>query len=284
MRRLIGAGTPGSPWRFPTRVRVVGVPPGLRRKPPRGMPPGANASSEIPTRASLAAFRLTPSDDDSLGLAILGRDSRAWIIVALGAIVFLVASLLHTINVPWVEEDNAFGAAYAQAARNNLRAGLSVTAGVPATFYNGPLPIPADAYYVHHPVLFPLLVTAAVATLGEKEWAVKLVPILCSILSVIFLWLLVEGEIGRRAAAFIVAVFVTLPMELHYGDLVDYEPSLVMWMLAALVCLRKWEVRRRRRWAILAALCYLFAVWTDWPGYLFTGAVAIWLLLKREKQ
>ncbi len=214
----------------------------------------------------------------------MGRDSRAWIIVALGAIVFLVASLLHTINVPWVEEDNAFGAAYAQAARNNLRAGLSVTAGVPATFYNGPLPIPADAYYVHHPVLFPLLVTAAVATLGEKEWAVKLVPILCSILSVIFLWLLVEGEIGRRAAAFIVAVFVTLPMELHYGDLVDYEPSLVMWMLAALVCLRKWEVRRRRRWAILAALCYLFAVWTDWPGYLFTGAVAIWLLMKREKQ
>jgi hypothetical protein len=192
--------------------------------------------------------------------------------------------LLHTITVPWVEEDNAFGAAYAQAARNNLRAGLSVTAGVPATFYNGPLPIPADAYYVHHPVLFPLLVTGAVATLGEKECVVKLVPILCSILSAIFLWLLVEGAMGKRAAAFVVAVFVTLPMELHYGDLVDYEPGLVMLTLAALLCLRNWELRRTLHWAILATLCCLGAIWTDWPGYLFAGAVAIWLLLKREKQ
>src|SRR5436190_8241666 len=150
------------------------------------------------------------------------RNGKIWIAVSIVAIAFLAASLLRTINVPWVEDDNAFGAAYAQASRNNLRAGLSVTAGVPATFYNGPLPIPADAYYVHHPVLFPLLVTAAVATLGEKEWAVKTVSILASILSAFFLWLLVDGAMGKRAATFVVAMFVTLPMELHYGDLVDY--------------------------------------------------------------
>ncbi|HSV63553.1 MAG TPA: glycosyltransferase family 39 protein [Chthoniobacterales bacterium] len=214
----------------------------------------------------------------------MASDGKVWLIVGLAAIGFLAASLFHTINLPWVEEDNAFGAAYAQAARNNLRAGLAVTAGVPATFYNDTLPIPADAYYVHHPVLFPLLVTAAVATLGEKEWVVKLVPILCSLVSAALLWLLVEGDLSKRAAAFVVAIFVTLPMELHYGDLVDYEPCLVMWMLAALVCLRNWELLRTPCWAILAALCCLGAVSTDWPGYLFTGAVAIWLLWKREKQ
>jgi hypothetical protein len=200
------------------------------------------------------------------------------------AIGFLAASLLHTINLPWVEEDNVFGAAYAQAARNNLRAGLTVTAGVPAILYCGPLPIPSDAYYVHHPVLFPLLATAFVATLGEKEWVVKLVPILCSILSAIFLWFLVENAMGKRAAAFVVAVFVTLPMELHYGDLVDFEPCLLMWMLAALICLRNWDVRRATRWAVLAAVCCAGALWTDWPGYLFTAAVSIWLILKKESQ
>lgn len=224
------------------------------------------------------------ADNHSLGQEVRARDSKIWIVVGLVAIAFLATSLLRTINVPWVEDDNAFGAAYAQAARNNLRAGLAVTGGVPATFYNGPLPIPADAYYVHHPVLFPLLVTGAVATLGEKEWVVKMVSILCSILTGIFLWLLVDGGMGKRAAAFVLAVFVTLPMELHYGDLVDYEPCLVMWILAALVCLRNWELRRTPRWAILAALCCLGAVWTDWPGYLFTGAVAIWLLWKWERQ
>ena len=97
---------------------------------------------------------------------LFGRDGKVWFAIFLAALGFLTASLFHTINVPWVEEDNVFGAAYAQAACNNLRAGLSVTAGVPATFYVGPLPIPPTAYYVHHPVLFPLLITASVRALG----------------------------------------------------------------------------------------------------------------------
>ena len=214
---------------------------------------------------------------------LLGRDGKVWVVLFLVALGFLTASLLHTINVPWVEEDNVFGAAYAQAACNNLRAGLSVTAGVPATFYVGPLPIPADAYYVHHPVLFPLLVTASVRALGEKEWAIKLVPICCSILSAWFLWFLVGDAINKRAAAFVVAFFATLPMELHYGDLVDYEPCLVMWMLAALVCLRNREVRPRRLWTILAALCCFCALWTDWPGYLFTLFAAVSFFRRKEK-
>src|SRR3954468_24919354 len=100
------------------------------------------------------------ADNKSLGRTIVVRDGSIWIVVSLVAIACLAASLLYTINVPWVEDDNAFGAAYAQAAGNNLRAGLAVTAGVPATFYNGPLPIPATAYYVHHPTLVPLLITA----------------------------------------------------------------------------------------------------------------------------
>jgi hypothetical protein len=133
-------------------------------------------------------------------------------------------------------------------------------------------------------VLVPLLITAAVAILGEKEWAVKLVPIVCSILSAIFLWFLAKNAMGKRAAAFVVAIFVTLPMELHYGDLVDFEPCLLLWMLAALVCLRNWDLGRGMRWAILTAICCAGALWTDWPGYLFTAAISIWLFLKRESQ
>jgi 4-amino-4-deoxy-L-arabinose transferase-like glycosyltransferase len=224
------------------------------------------------------------ADSASLRQAILGRDGKIWIVVGLLAIAFLATSLLRTINGPWAEDDNAFGAAYAQAARNNLRAGISVTAGVPATLYAGPLPIPPNAYYVHHPVLFPLFVTASVAALGEKEWTVRLVSIVCSILSALFLWVLVQDAMGKRAAAFVVAVFVTLPMELHYGDLVDFEPCLVMWMLAALICLRRWKRDGAMRWKVFAGLCCLCALWTDWPGYLFTAAVCGWLFFQRDRR
>ena len=183
-----------------------------------------------------------------------------------------------------MEEDNCFGAFYTQAARNNLRAGLGTTGGVPATLYFGPLPIPRDGYYVHHPILVPLMVTGSVAIFGEKEWAAKLVPIFCSLASATLLWFLVSNTIGRRAAAFVVAVFATLPMELHYGDMVDFEPCLVMWILAALVCLRAWETRQRRRWAILAALCCFCAVWTDWPGYLFVLSLSVSFLLRAKRR
>jgi 4-amino-4-deoxy-L-arabinose transferase-like glycosyltransferase len=185
--------------------------------------------------------------------------------------------------VKWVEEDNYYGAVYSQGAHNNLRAGLAVTAGVPAPYFFGALPIPPRAYYVHHPVLMPLLVTASFALFGELEWAAKLVSIVCSLASALLLWLLVSEAIGRRGAALVVACFVTLPMELHYGDMVDFEPSLVMWMLAALFALRRWDVTGGRYWASIAVFCFAGAVWTDWPGYLFIIATTFWLLRRKER-
>ncbi|MFN2622360.1 MAG: ArnT family glycosyltransferase [Chthoniobacterales bacterium] len=137
---------------------------------------------------------------------------------------------------------------------------------------------------MHHPILVPLMVTGSIAIFGEKEWATKLVPIFCSLASAALLWFLVRDTIGRRAAALVVAFFATLPMELHYGDMVDFEPCLVFWMLAALACLRLWETRPQRRWAILAALCCFCAVWTDWPGYLFVLSLSVSFLLRKNRR
>jgi hypothetical protein len=224
------------------------------------------------------------SDTDGRRGILFAPNGKIWIAVFLASLVFLAAYLLHTINVPWVEEDNYYGALYSQAAHNNLRAGLHLTGGVPAPLYFGPLPIPRQAYYVHHPMLMPLMVTASVAAFGETEWTVKLVPIVCSLLSAILLWLLVCDAIARRAAALVVALFATLPMELHYGGMVDFAPCLVMWMLATLVCLRYWDVGCGKRWAFLAAFCFFCAVWTDWPGYLFALSISVSFLLKKTKR
>ena len=203
-----------------------------------------------------------------------GPDARIWNLGLLLALAFLAAMFLRTIRVPWVEEDTWYGAVYSQAAHNNLRAGVLASGGVPATLYFGPLPIPKDAFYVHHPTLLPLLVTGAFAVFGEAEWVARLVPVVCSLASVALLWLLVRSVLGRRAAALSALFFVTLPMELHYGDMVDFEPCLLMCMLAALVCLRYWDVTRRWTWAVGAAVSCQLALWMDWPGYLFVLSVA----------
>jgi 4-amino-4-deoxy-L-arabinose transferase-like glycosyltransferase len=126
-------------------------------------------------------------------------------------------------------------------------------------------------------------VTAAFALLGESEWAARLVPITCSISSVILLWLLVRSTVNRRAATLTAAVFATLPMELHYGDMVDFEPCLLMGMLAVLLCLRYWCVTGHVRWKVLAAVSSMLVLWMDWPGYLFVMSLAGYFILSGWK-
>ena len=241
-----------------------------------GVPAGARAPDETACPAIGTAV--------SGGLVDFGPAGKIWIAVFFAALVFLALSLCHTITTPWVEDDNWYGAVYSQAAHNNLRAGLAATGGVPVTLYFGPLPFPADAFYVHHPTLLPLAVTGAFAIFGEAEWVARLLPIACSLLSVVLLWLLVRSALGRRAATLCAAVFATLPMELHYGDMVDFEPCLVMLMLAALLCLRHLHVNGRARWAVLAVAACFLAVSMDWPGYLFVLSLTGYFLLRWWKK
>ena len=184
---------------------------------------------------------------------------------------------------PWVEDDTWYGAVYSQAAHNNLRAGLRA-AGVPATLYFGPLPIPPDAYYVHHPTLLPLLVTASFAMVGEAEWSARLVPVLASLASVMVLWWMVRGAAGARAATLAAFVFAAVPMELHYGDMVDFEPLLTFWMLALLLSLQRWVMTANRWWAVAAALFAALALWTDWPGYLLVLSIAVSFVFGRARE
>ena len=201
----------------------------------------------------------------------------AGLIVVLG---FLAWALCRNITIPWTEDDNGYGAFYSQAAHVNLQAGILTTAGVPVPLWFGTPPIPPDAFYVHHPTLLPTLVTGAFAVLGESERAARTVPVACSLLSVVLLWLLVRSAVNARAATLTAAVFATLPMELHYGDMVDFEPCLLMCMLSVLLCIRRWQLTRKSRWAALAAICTMLTLWMDWPGYLFVLSLAAWFILR----
>jgi len=214
-----------------------------------------------------------PSDSSDAG----PERGRWWGLGLAVVLLLLAAHFARGLDRPWVEEDNWYGAVYAQAAHNNLRAGMRA-GGVPATLYFGPLPIPSEAYYVHHPTLLPVLVTASFALFGESERTTRFVPIAASLASVLVLWFLLRHAAGARAATLGAAIFAAVPMELHYGDMVDFEPVLTLWMLALLACLAQWKDTGRRRWAAGATLFAALALWTDWPGYLLVLSAAAWLL------
>src|SRR5438477_1327074 len=206
------------------------------------------------------------------------RCSKAWAALLLVVLAWLGWVLSRNIQRPWISTDDYNGAVWSQAAHNILRAGLITTCGESSGFYFGPLPIPPWGYYLHHPPGLHLVLTALFVLFGEHEWVARMLPIGCSLASVILLWLLVRSCVGVRAATLSAAVFVCLPMELRYGKMVNFEPPLLMLILSALLCLRYWRLSTNAFWKTAAFGFLVAGMWVDWATYIFVIVLCIWFL------
>ena len=210
--------------------------------------------------------------------------SKFWNFVFLSALAFQAVMMLHDVAGPWIDESDFNGACWSQSAHNTLRAGLWTTKGVPSAFYFGPLPIPPGEYYTHHPAVLSLTLTGMFAVFGEHEWAARLLPILFSIVSTVLLFVLVRDAAGARAAAFAAVVFVSLPMELHYGRMVNFEPLELVWMFAGLISLRRWEQTRAPVWWFAVLVTFALIFWTAWLGYMFLLVLCLHYLITARKK
>ena len=206
-----------------------------------------------------------------------------WSLGLLLVLLFLAARFVLRLTSPFTDVVDFNAAVWSQAAHNFLRAGFG--ACVPAAFYFGPLPIPADAYYVHHPSLLAVLLAGGFHLFGEHEWVARLIPGGSSLISVVLLWSIVRDCRGPRAATFAAALFAALPMELHYGQMVNFEPCTLAALLAGLLGQRHWEADERnggRAWFALMVAGYFIAISMAWLGYFFVLAFAIHLILRRR--
>ncbi len=195
------------------------------------------------------------------------------------ALVTLTCILCTNFDRPWTGHHDFNGAVWSQSAHNALRAGLWVTRGASTGFYFGPLPIPPNGYYMHHPPALPLTVTGAFLLFGEHEWVARAVPIVSSVASAVFLWLLLRSCVGIRAATLGVAVFALLPMELYFGRMVNHEACALLWMLAAFWALRRWQETGRMSWKLTALAFFLLGMETALPVYLLVmvAAALLWM-------
>jgi 4-amino-4-deoxy-L-arabinose transferase-like glycosyltransferase len=203
-------------------------------------------------------------------------------------LLFLLSRCLLRLTSPFTDVVDFNAAVWSQAAHNFLRAGLG--AGVPAGFYFGPLPIPADSYYVHHPSLLPLVLAGAFRLLGEHEWVARLIPAISSLISVPLLWVIVRDCRGPRAATFAAALFVAMPMELHYGLMVNFEPCTLAALLCGLLGQLRWEreedAAREQNPAGFTLMVggYFLALCSAWLGYFFVVAIATHLLFAGRRR
>lgn len=227
----------------------------------------------LPEKVSIRAGSSGPDQESA-------RSPRRWAFLFTMVLLWLGTFLSANIQRPWINALDYNGAVWSQSAHNILRAGLSQTSGASSGFYFGPLPIPAWGYYLHHPPLLHLVITGLFVIFGEHEWVARLLPIGCSLTSAILLWLLVRSCAGSRTATLSAAVFACLPMELRYGQMVNFEPCVLMFILGALLCLRYWSLSGNAFWQYGALAVIFVGLWVDWAMYIFVFSLCVCLLVR----
>ena len=78
-------------------------------------------------------------------------------------------------------------------------------------------------------------------------------------------------------------MFACLPMALRYGQMVNFEPCVLMPILAALLCLGRWKLSAKTLWQYCTVVLPLPGLWVDWAMHIFVLAICVcWLMRAPE--
>ncbi|HKE02320.1 MAG TPA: glycosyltransferase family 39 protein [Planctomycetota bacterium] len=152
--------------------------------------------------------------------------------------------------------------------KNWLRAGFLELGGRPMRLAIPTVPVTGEVY-AHHPPLVHWATWPLVATFGLREWAIRAPAIAMAAATGALLAVLARRHLGRAGAIAAIAVFATLPLELTYGAMTNYEAPVMLLGLAGLLVLP--SARDGNGWRPAAAIV-LLATAFDWGGMFLVPA------------
>ena len=158
----------------------------------------------------------------------------AFVLILLLQCIFSLAGIANL----WQLGHNGYnGAAYQQGARNSLRFGLLF----PAQYYcdRSKAPI-SKKLYTHAPLALHAHIVACTSLLGDSEWSVRLTPALYGVLALIALLVIVKQRWGDGQAVIAGAVYVLLPINHSYANMVNHSTGFIFWSLLTLESYLRW--------------------------------------------
>lgn len=163
-------------------------------------------------------------------------------------------------------------------AQNHLRYGFALTRAVPVVNLIDGTP----NYYRSHPPLVPILIALSFKMFGIHEWSARLVPIIFSLLELLFFYLLIEFISGKRTALFSSIVMIFLPMFNYYGRIVNYESVTLGITVAFLYFFFKFVYTQKKMYLVFLLSVALLGMMSDWPFLLIFPALLPVILYKRS--
>ena len=204
--------------------------------------------------------------------------------------ILLLGAYLITLNVwtPWqsVHEDN--GLIFESIAINHIRLGLATTKGQDVLdarsnlLMSPPGVVVAQQFqyyltgpetpqvYGHHPPFLGLTIAASLLTFGYHFWAIRLIPIMYTLLSLVLFYLLVNKVFDVGVARVASGLFAVFPMTAYYGRNVAHEAPTLFWALLLLIAYLQWrDGVRRRLWGVLMVAAIVIGGFYGWPMFYF---------------
>lgn len=189
-------------------------------------------------------------------------------LVFAGIVILLAGYLLtQTINKPFIGHHDWNGVQYGNMARNHVRYGLTQTRL--GQIENGGVISPQEfSVNTHHPAALPLLLAISVKLFGTSETAIRLVPIIFSLITIgaiMYLgWQYIHPLAGVCAGLFACST----PMYRYFGNMPVHEPIITALVLLVLIAYLSWrDTRLAWKWLWLAVICVSLV---GWPGYYIT--------------
>ena len=202
------------------------------------------------------------------------RDERKKTVLLALVVLGALACQSYEIDEPWFGRKDFNGAIYGIISRNFVEHGYLATRFGPA-MNTGPVGDGGFTYYLHHPPLFYFLVSFSYRLFGVHEWSARLVPILFSILSLLFFFRLVRRIWGIEEAYFSTLILAFLPVNLYFSRVVLQESAMTLGIVLILWFYRRWreEGQGRDYWKIVGTFV-LFGL-IDWPAYYLLPLLAL---------
>lgn len=200
-------------------------------------------------------------------------------------VLILLAGLavrLIDLGEAWTGLKDFTGALHGQIAKNYVRFGYVDTLFGPATNFE---PHPQEfTYYLHHPILFNVLLSLPMHILGTGEWVVRLLPIAFSVAGILLLFLLVRSLWDAEKALAASAFMALAPMSAYFGRMANEETVALTIMLGLALLYTRALRRDDHRPGTLFYVLLIAGLFTAWPVYYMAGFMAVPLFFSKTRR
>ncbi len=213
-----------------------------------------------------------------------------WVVAALFGLYALI--VCQGVNEDFIVGHQGWGGSMRSTiGRNYDEVGFTATGLKPIKNWETVTDLEKARVHWNHPPAINLLVGASFRAFGESNAAARLVPILCALALFWLVYAYTRRRYGPREACAVVFVLSLLPMHMEYGNMLNYEPLVLMLGALAVKLLERlrdphhgWSTARWGGALALLCLTLMAAGFSDWPGFIVAFAIGIDAIARKPRQ